>query len=288
MLALKIFLKKTFPFLYLKIRGIFFSGYLTLRSLKIKTMKDKGVATFSFGGLRFPIIVKKQNGFVDQEIFWKGCYEEEVLAFIKKHLQKDAVFVDVGANIGDHTLFSSYVAPLGKVIAFEPIPAVFNQIHETVTLNKNKKHAIIELHNVACGKEKNTLILSIPKDNVGGSSLLRKGSDQLNVPVERADVFLQKENKIDLIKIDTEGFEYDVLLGLEETLKKHSPSLIIEYSPQLYKLSEDKKIAENILLFLKKHHYSIEGIDEPFPFTKNPLDLLATHYDQINIFCSKK
>lgn len=288
MLALKIFLKKTSPFLYIKIRSIFFSGYLTLRSIKIKTMRNREVATFSFGGVRFPLLVKKENGFVDQEIFWKGCYEEEVLASIKKHLPKDGVFVDIGANIGDHTLFSSYIANTGKVIAFEPIPAIFHQIEESVLLNKEKDHAVIELHNIACGKEKNTLTLSIPKDNVGGSSLIRRGEVSLQVSIEKADVFLEKESKIDLIKIDTEGFEYDVLLGLEETIKKHSPSLIIEYSPQLYKLSDDKKIAENILLFLKKHHYSVEGIDEPFPLTSNPVDLFTKNYDQINILCSKK
>jgi FkbM family methyltransferase len=287
MLKIKIFFKKNFSFIYHPLRKTLLAFYLKRREMFLRTMKDTNVATFSFGGISFPLLVKKENGFVDQEIFWKGCYEEEVLASIKKHLPKDGVFVDIGANIGDHTLFSSYIANTGKVIAFEPIPAIFHQIEESVLLNKEKGHAVIELHNIACGKEKNTLTLSIPKDNVGGSSLIRRGEVSLQVSIEKADVFLEKESRIDLIKIDTEGFEYDVLLGLEETIKKHSPSLIIEYSPQLYKLSDDKKIAENILLFLKKHHYS-EGIDEPFPLTSNPVDLFTKNYDQINILCSKK
>jgi hypothetical protein len=75
---------------------------------------------------------------------------------------------------------------------------------------------------------------------------------------------------------------------MRKTIEKHRPKIIIEFSPSLYLLNKDEKIGENILLFLKKQNYSIEGIDEYFPATDNPLRLLHTPYEQINILCSPK
>jgi FkbM family methyltransferase len=285
MLLLKTFLKKYCFFIYPFIRSILFAYYLKKRETVVSKMKENEVANFSFGFVTFPIALKKTNGFVDQEIFWKGCYEEEVLHTIQQHLTSDSVFVDIGANIGDHTLFASHVANKGKVISFEPIPDLCEQINTSVSL-QHKHHAPITIHPFACGRESSSLTLSLPLDNIGGASLVRKGERTLSVQVVKADDILKEEDKVTMIKIDVEGFEYDALLGLQETISKHRPSLIIEFSPVIYKNNQEKDHSMDIVLFLKENNYYIEGIDERFPKTKDTVSLLEKHFDQINIFAT--
>ncbi|MEN9552370.1 MAG: hypothetical protein RI935_747 [Candidatus Parcubacteria bacterium] len=248
-------------------------------------MKEDEIGNFSFGFITFPIALKKSNGFVDQEIFWKGCYEEEVLHTIQQHLTEDSVFVDVGANVGDHTLFASHIAHKGKVIAFEPIPDLCDQIQHSISL-QNKQHAPITVHPFACGQKTSSLTLSLPVNNIGGASLVRKGDRTLSVQVVKADDILKNEDKVTMIKIDVEGFECDALLGLQQTISKHKPSLVIEFSPVIYKNNQEKDHSADILLFLKENNYYIEGIDERFPKTKDTLSLLEKHFDQINIFAT--
>lgn len=284
MLKIKTFFKKHLSFFYPHIRQLFFNFYLLKRTARIKIMKEKEVTTFSCEGISFPIIVKKQNGFVDQEIFWKGCYEEEVLFIIKKNLPKDGVFVDIGANIGDHTLFAAHIAPYGKVIAFEPVPYLYDQIMESLHLPNQTNLAKIFVHNTACGEKEQTLTIQIPKDNAGGASFLRETGDQVVVKSIPGDTILIKEDRIDIIKIDTEGFELKALLGIEETIKKHRPKIILELSPSLYRLQEEtKNDTQKILTFFEKHYYYAEGIDEKLEKTTNLTSILDRHFEQVNL-----
>ncbi len=286
MIRLKIFLKTHLPALYTLIRKATFLSYLFFRSQKIKKLGEKTVGKVSIGKMEFPILLSKKNGFVDEEIFWKGCYEEEVLLAMQEILQANNTFVDIGANIGEHSLLAAHIVIEGKVISFEPLPLIYSQLQESIKLNSLNN---ITVHNVACGTQEEKKVITINQNNVGGSSMVTTGKteDELTINVVKGDSILLNETRIDLIKIDTEGYEYEVLLGIEETIKKFQPKILLEFSPSFYNLHEEtKENGKKILEFLKAHNYSITGIDiileKQLIQTEKILELVK---DQANFLC---
>ncbi len=284
---LKVFLKKHLPF-YSFFRSASFPIYEKERRQKLKAMPEYGISTFRYANTTFPIYLSSKNGFVDEEIYWKGCYEEDVLAIIKERLLKGATYIDIGSNIGEHALFASIINPTGKVIAFEPIKRLFKQFSDSINLNKVQN---ITVYNHGCGEVNSTAEISFSTSNIGGASLVESAGRDLHesISIVRGDTILLSEKWIDLIKIDTEGFELEVLLGIRETIKKFKPELIIEYSPVLYK-EERKDNGIKILQLLEEEQYEVTTIDDGGKVhLTNNLPLLAQHYhDQVNIICTPR
>lgn len=126
---------------------------------------------------------------------------------------------DVGANVGYYTqLFSDRVGAQGAVFAFEPSPVNFKRLSAAcVTLNN-----VILLH-TGLGRENGTLRLQQGADDLGATSrIVDSGSGGVVVSI-RSGLSLIKMNDAPLpnaIKIDVEGFEYEVLEGIGEYLKQ--------------------------------------------------------------------
>lgn len=124
-----------------------------------------------------------------------GTYEEAELSFISNFLKEGDVFVDVGANIGLHTLFASkLVGNEGKVISFEPFSLNFKSLKRNVSLNKSEN---IVLENLAISKDSETLdILYNVKDaNLGmASSFLVDYSHKEKVDATTLDSYLSRKS----------------------------------------------------------------------------------------------
>jgi FkbM family methyltransferase len=203
---------------------------------------------------------------------------------IKEKLPIDGTFVDIGSNIGDHSLFAAHVAKRGKVLAFEPIPDLYKQCLESESLAAKNNRSSVTFFNLACGEKDDTLTIFSPEGNIGGSSFLRNKGKREEVSVIKADKLLQEEKRIDMIKIDVEGFEYAALCGLEKTIKQHLPLIILELSPSLYNLKEETAFdEEKILRFLKENSYAVQGIDEPITYTNDPITIYPIPYEQVNL-----
>jgi FkbM family methyltransferase len=174
------------------------------------------------------------NNFIERFIFFFGAYEREELLLLKKLVRSfdRPVFVDVGANIGQHSLFvSQYCA---NVYAFEPYSRVRDQFESCIKQNAVKN---IQVFDFALGSQNTELPFYAPKgSNQGIGTFVDKGKDSLSkigtFSVKRGDdVFAQhKLNKFHLIKIDVEGFEKDVLLGLRQTLARCRPIIFLEFT----------------------------------------------------------
>jgi hypothetical protein len=111
---------------------------------------------------------------------------------------------------------------------------------------------------------------------MGGSSLVFSGSNRNveKIKVVIADNILKLEPRIDFIKIDVEGYEYEALLGLKKTSEKHHPKIMIEYSYQGYvenKLGNEKKILD-LLYSLNYNLYDIEN-------NNKEIEKLANNFD---------
>lgn len=132
-------------------------------------------------------------------------------------IQPGAVVVDVGANIGATAIPSAIAAgPSGTILAFEPHPRVFRYLRENVRMNHLEN---CELLNFALGNKKGPACLSDMENddcNVLGDNCERG----VTVSQDVLDSFTGDLESIDLLKIDSEGYELFVLKGARETLKK--------------------------------------------------------------------
>ncbi len=231
--SLRLAIKRYFPNIYIRIRRIFFRYVIKLRNHRATYFTQPIFKNISTNGQHFTIKLDPQNGFVDRNIFTAGVYEPDILAVIKDYLPSGGTYVDIGTNIGQHALFAaSVVGPQGRVIAFEPIPRLVTQFSESITINQFTDR--ITIHTVGCSDRTEQQTLKIMSSNVGGSSLHETKIDSdtsLTINLAPADTYLSKEQKIDLIKIDTEGHEYEVFEGLKNTIARTKPTIIFEYSP---------------------------------------------------------
>ncbi len=153
-----------------------------------------------------------------------------------KMIPEDGQVLDIGSNIGLTAVPLAKRVSKGIVFCFEPIP-----LHNK-TLKRIAKHyhlSNIEVFETALGESKGELTMVMPviyhAKFQGFSHVVEKESDKkkgelFTVPVQRLDDIqaLQELPKIDAIKIDVENFEYYVLQGAEELIKRHKPVIYCE------------------------------------------------------------
>ncbi|NNF22003.1 MAG: FkbM family methyltransferase [Saprospiraceae bacterium] len=153
--------------------------------------------------------------------FWMclESYETEIDDFLEH--KKEMTFIDIGANIG------RYSVPLGKkfkVISFEPLSSTFNQLKKN--LSRNNSNAI--LHECGIGDiEKKIDLYYDPNEHGEASVAFKAGNKKETIQIYPLDKILEEE-KNPVIKIDVEGYEYEVLKGAEQFIRNNQPVIIIE------------------------------------------------------------
>ncbi len=166
-------------------------------------------------------------------------FEPEVSYLIQTLINKDDVILDIGANVGLHTVRFAQLAYEGHVYAFEPVKEMAKRLSQNCSLNRVENVTIVDC---ALGVRNETLPISVNIAGVGleGTSSLTgsfhvedhpENYETRNVPVRKLDDLIQElgiDRRINLIKMDTEGFETFVIEGALETLRKNKPVMIIE------------------------------------------------------------
>lgn len=146
------------------------------------------------------------------------------LGIIDKYLPDNAVILDIGANVGSHTVYWALERNAKKIYSFEPFSDTFNILKMNIELNSLENR--VEIFNIGLSDESCcTSVNSYNESNIGGTSF--KKSERGNYIFKPLDIFDIKE-KIDLIKIDVEGAEVDVLNGGKNTIVKNKPVIVIE------------------------------------------------------------
>lgn len=213
-----------------------------------------------------PFIIKTIYGFklfikpnidsgLENSLYYHGIYEKGFANFLRKNLKEGDVFIDVGANIGLFTILASKcVGNTGKIFSFEPNPEIFEQLEINVSLNKSKN---IELFNFALGNNQSEeKLYPILQVNRGASSLIKPKDSNLSfkVNVKRFDDLF--ENIIPCyIKIDVEGFEFEVIKGMKNIISSTNPPvLIVEYSQNRESANNSSELIDFIL---SANHYSL-------------------------------
>jgi FkbM family methyltransferase len=158
---------------------------------------------------------------------------EEEKRFLEKQVQLGMRVLDIGANTGVYTLLlSRIVGNNGSVHAFEPEGSLFASLRENCERNRADN---IQLHNIALGRAAGTMKLYRSQVNSGDNRLARSEHpgwfEESEVRVASLDLLLPGE-RVDFIKIDVQGWEYQVFLGMERLLLENPRiSIYLEYWP---------------------------------------------------------
>lgn len=200
-----------------------------------------------------------KNACVDETIALTGVWEKTVSEQLTRYIKPGNTFVDIGANVGYHSLFvASLLNGTGSVHAFEPIPHLCKQINSSI---KKNVFSNVHIYQIGLGEKDLEIPLYIRDENMGGSSIfefpelnLVKPSSTTEINIKSLDEVIKEEPKIDLIKIDVEGYEFEVLRGARKTLKKYHPVIFLEFSPIFYK-SDYKSKATEFVSYLKDFGY---------------------------------
>ncbi|MNX91008.1 cobalt-precorrin-6Y C(15)-methyltransferase [compost metagenome] len=170
---------------------------------------------------------------VELALFETGTYEKGTIQLLKNYLQSGSVFLDIGANIGLMSVIASgYVGDEGRVYAVEANPNTVAILKANIELNRCRN---VELIPVALSDEQGTAVLFENWEvNRGGASLISQSNEQqgIEVKMERLDDLFNETDRVDLVKIDVEGFEPQVIKGGMSWFKKQQPVFIIEVSEQ--------------------------------------------------------
>jgi len=179
-------------------------------------------------GKRGRFIVNPNDTFIGRSLLEYGEWCDFELQTMQPHIPERGVVLDVGANIGTHTVaFADMVGKHGQVYAFEPQPRLFKRLTDNVVLNR--------LENVQASRaivmDRNAGILHLtplPDDvaafNFGAVPAVGGGED--TAPSDCIDSM--NLEKCSLIKIDVEGMEAQVIRGARETITRCRPVLYIE------------------------------------------------------------
>jgi len=172
---------------------------------------------------------------IQQQLFWYGYYEKELGDLLKKIVKPGDVVLDLGANIGYFSLLVANNLPSVKVISFEPVASLFQNMNDNISLNNIKNILTV---NAAVGEitEEKELFVSAP-DNLGMSSFHQPenhSGKKERVKVVAIDDWVKTSglSKIDVIKLDVEGSELGALKGMKEVVQKQKPVLIVEVNPE--------------------------------------------------------
>jgi FkbM family methyltransferase len=179
----------------------------------------------------FSIYVQEDDTSVGQHVK-RGVYEPHVTAVFRERLRPGMHVLDIGANIGYYSMLSaSLVGPSGSVTAIEPNPDSAKLLEASRRANSFDNVIVVQ---VAAGRELGLLAIHGSYGNVMTSAAPDDAAALINsttVQTFRVDDLVPRNKKIDFVKIDVEGAEYNALLGASELIKRCHPMIVSEFSP---------------------------------------------------------
>jgi len=194
--------------------------------------------------------------------FWKlGLWERTELKLLRGLGRPGMLVVDIGANIGFHTLaLAQQVGPQGHVWAFEPDPGNFAALQQNIHANRA---ANVSAVNSAAGSTSGQSYLYLSQAHHGDHRTYGSDAQRNAIPIQTValDQFFPTGQRIDLIKMDIQGAEGQALAGMQ-TLLKNNPGVIMlmEFWPM--GLRQAGSSPEQILIDLQALGFTIEWIDQ--------------------------
>ena len=188
-----------------------------------------------------------------------GRWEPHVSSACVRMLRPGEVFFDIGANAGMVTLETR--AQLGdavKIYSFEPQPTLARSLRRSLAINSYNNVEVVEC---LLGDHEGKGELFLTSHAIHASVIPRESHfTKIELPLHKIDTLVQRGTcrPPDIVKIDTEGSERDILRGMEETLRDHSPSLIFEADENMQRFGYS---GDDLVAYLRTlHDYTVFSI----------------------------
>jgi len=219
------------------------------------------------GDLRLKI---DRSSFIGSSIYWNGYSSLNELYLLNRLLEPHMVFVDIGANQGEFTLYAAKRLPAGKVLAFEPVEERYRHLIENVQMNGFEN---ISAYNFGLSNRAGESEMYMPDNirrsnqtfnglaNEGTASVFRSSARPSRTCTARFETFDRvfresRLSRLDVIKIDVEGAELHVLRGARDAIEQYRPVIMMELSAE--SLEAAGHTTGDVMDFLDNLHY------EPF------------------------
>ncbi len=183
------------------------------------------------------------KNYIDRRIWVEGAYEKEQIAHLLEAAQKHTFdkFLDIGANFGLYSMIIAKQTNIPEVHSFECDPRNIAHFYGHMAMNDLTK--LIALHQHAVGYKETTISFQMASEGNTGHSHIAKDAENyeiihseqdrldsnlIEVQLRPIDGIFSAKNEMILMKIDVEGFEWNVLEGMRQTLSENKCLLQIE------------------------------------------------------------
>ncbi len=223
------------------------------------------IARVRRSGLNWELDLKEG---IDFSIWLLGSFEPTTVAAYSRYLKPGSIVLDIGANIGAHTLpMARLVGDMGKVVSFEPTVYAFKKLCENVSANPVLANRIqcvqAMLIDDDLGQARDHLYSSWPLGREQDVHQLHMGklmpTDGARAATLDTLVGELRLERVDLIKLDIDGFEPRMFRGASRVLKRWHPPIIMELAP--YVLEEEGSSLAELIEILATNSYSLRQLD---------------------------
>ncbi|MBI3773090.1 MAG: FkbM family methyltransferase [Gammaproteobacteria bacterium] len=229
------------------------------------------------------IVYNKNDIYIGRAVEKYGEFSEAEVELFRQLCQPGDVVVEVGANIGTHTMvLAAMVGNQGRVYAFEPQRIVYYTLCANMALNSIENAYCFQM---AAGLEEGTILLpGIRYDQEGnfGGVEVNKFDYGDKVRVVKLDDFLEPP-KLKLLKIDVEGMEHDVISGAKALISRYKPALYVEND----RLDKSKALIELIQSLDYRLYWHMPPLFNPNNFARDNENLYPGIVS-VNMLCFHK
>lgn len=254
-----------------------------------RLLGGSGHAQVDRGGIQWDLDLSEG---IDFAIYLLGGFELRTLKLYQKLVVPGSVVLDIGANIGAHTLpLAQLVGPAGRVIAFEPTEFAFGKLRRNLGLNPalcDRVHLMqVALLARLDDQLPEAIYSSWPLDrheeiheSHGGLLQTTRGAKVSTVDAVVESMSLES---VDFVKLDVDGHEPAVVFGAAHTLEKFKPTIVMEWAPSCFDSAIE--MGQQALESLARigYRFSLQGTGELRPLTREALGGVVASGASVNL-----
>lgn len=255
-------------------RAVYHFAYQKMRKYQIDVLKQREV---SVHGTKMITMENDPLG-TSAELAIFSSHEPITTKLISKYLRKNSVCLDIGGNIGYYALLEKkIIGKNGRIIVIEPSPENFKILKKNLKLEDNSTDLAL---NIAAGDKDGSIKFLLYKNAGNSSMIVPEGMESkypgqtIDVPIKKIDTIVDelKLEKLDFVRMDSEGYEYNILQGMKETLKKFRPIIQLEFHKGIMGESKTRNFFE-IMKELKydSKYFIPRDLDVPFIGTEKDI-----------------